>query len=262
MQLSSSGNESRCLTYRQLITSCLPTDIRLFDFYRKRGLGPDQSHYNQSRLWSRLHTTIAQITRISPKWIYTEYIVLKLFSRFRIFEQLALALKNRICPENFHCIEYTFYIQDIWATCACPEKQSCPKIFHCIEIFFIIQFFWATCACPENRIGPDIFQTGGLPPFPPRTVPLWLQDATFTTRISWGLLRSNIIVTSVSLQMALLLIFATKFSVAFSRKHYFLYTGISYSARILKIRFILKVFANLRLPRHHISTGEKLNKTD
>ena len=26
-----------------LISSCWPTDIRLFDYYRKRGLGPDQS---------------------------------------------------------------------------------------------------------------------------------------------------------------------------------------------------------------------------
>ena len=32
--------------YRILISSC--TDIRLFDFYSKRGLGPDQSQYNQS----------------------------------------------------------------------------------------------------------------------------------------------------------------------------------------------------------------------
>jgi len=31
---------------------------------------------------------------------------------FRIFEQLALALKNRVCPEIFHCIEYVFYIQE------------------------------------------------------------------------------------------------------------------------------------------------------
>ena len=61
----------------------------------------------------------AQITRIIPKWIYA---VLKTFSPFRIFEQLALALKNRVCPENFHCIEYIFVsIQDFWASCACNE---------------------------------------------------------------------------------------------------------------------------------------------
>jgi len=34
---------------------------------------------------------------------------LKFFSPFRIFEQLALALKNSVCPENFHCIEYIFF---------------------------------------------------------------------------------------------------------------------------------------------------------
>ena len=31
--------------------------------------GPDQSHYNQSRLWYRLQITLAKITQISPKWI-------------------------------------------------------------------------------------------------------------------------------------------------------------------------------------------------
>jgi len=30
-----------------------------------------------------------------------EFTVLKYFLSFRIFEQLALALKNRLCPENF-----------------------------------------------------------------------------------------------------------------------------------------------------------------
>ena len=42
-------------SYRILISSCWPADIWLFDFHRKRELGPDQSHYNQSRLWYRLH---------------------------------------------------------------------------------------------------------------------------------------------------------------------------------------------------------------
>jgi len=159
---------------------------------RGAGLGWDQSHYNQSLLWFRLHTTLAQITRIAPKWLYNEYTVLKIFSPFRIFEQLGLALKIRVCPENFHCIEYTFYIQDFWTTCNCPEKQSvpwiycieytffivhdfsaacacsekqsCPENFHCIEIFFIISDFWVACACPENRVSLKIFKPGGCRP--------------------------------------------------------------------------------------------------
>ena len=106
------------------------------------------------------------------------------FLSFRIFEQLALALKNRRCPEFtifnvffyysgvlsnlrlpwkqsfpgiFHCIEYTFYIQNFWATCASPAKQNCPGIFHYTEIYFIIQDFWATCACPAKQNCPGIF---------------------------------------------------------------------------------------------------------
>ena len=57
-------NEQR-KSYRILISSCWTTDSRFFDFYRKRELGPDKSHYKQSRLWSRLQTTLAQIIRIT-----------------------------------------------------------------------------------------------------------------------------------------------------------------------------------------------------
>jgi len=64
---------------------------------------------NQSWLWSRLQTTLAQIVRIAPKWIHT---VWKIFSPFTIVKQPALALKKQSYPEIFHCIEYTFYIQD------------------------------------------------------------------------------------------------------------------------------------------------------
>jgi len=59
--------------------------------------------------------------------------------------------EKQIFPGIFHCIEIFFIIQDYWATCACPEKQSCPEIFHCIEYTFYIQEFWATCACPEKQ---------------------------------------------------------------------------------------------------------------
>jgi len=142
--------------------------------------GLDQSHYNQSHLYSRLQTKLAQFTRTTPKWIYAEYIALKTFSPFSIFEQLALALKNRVFPEILHCIGYIlFIIQDFWATCACPDKQIwseiihcieisfiiqdfwatyvCPEIFHSIEYTFHIQNFWATCACPEKQSCPEIF---------------------------------------------------------------------------------------------------------
>ena len=130
---------------------------------------------------------------------------IEIFLSLRIFEQLALALKNSL-PEIFCCIEYPFYIREFWATCAClknlrlawktelpwtfwkfftvlnilftfggfatcacPEKQSVPWI-HCTEdVFFIIQDFWATCACPENRVCPEIFQTRVRGRPPPRT---------------------------------------------------------------------------------------------
>jgi len=41
-----------------------------------------------------------------------------------------------------------FIIQDFWATCDCPEKQSCSEIFHCIEILFIISGFLSILRLP------------------------------------------------------------------------------------------------------------------
>ena len=103
---------------------------------------------------------------------------------FRIFEQLALALKNRVAlmfslygmyfyilnfwatcagPEKqrvpwIYCTEYIFFIiQEFWVTCDCTEKQSCPGIFHCIEYTLYILNFWATCACSEKQRVPWIY---------------------------------------------------------------------------------------------------------
>jgi len=109
----------------------------LFDFHRKLGLGPDQSHYNQSRRWSWLQTTLAQNPRVAPKWIYT---VLKIFSQFTIFEQLALALKEKqSCPENFYCSEYTvLFTFRIFNNLRLPWKQSFPWKFSPCWIYFLL----------------------------------------------------------------------------------------------------------------------------
>jgi len=44
--------------------------------------------------------------------VYPEFTALNVFFILKNFEQLALVLKNRVCPENCHCIGYSFYIQD------------------------------------------------------------------------------------------------------------------------------------------------------
>jgi len=54
----------------------------------------------------------------------------------------ALALKNRVWPEFFHCIEIFFSIHNFWATCACPQ------IFHCIEIAFYHSGFLSKLRLP------------------------------------------------------------------------------------------------------------------
>ena len=133
--------------------------------------------FHSSRFWATC--ACPEKNRVALK-IFT---VVNILFTFRIFNNFRLPWKQTF-PEIFHCIEYTFYIQEFWATCvcpekqrglwihsteyifyylgfwatcACPEKQSCPGIFHCIEIFFIIQDFWATRACPEKQSCPENF---------------------------------------------------------------------------------------------------------
>jgi len=88
-----------------------------------------------------------------PNWVYTEYTVLKLFSLFRIFEQHALVFKNRVFPQNFHCIEYISYHSRFLSNSALTLKNKvCPENFYCIQYTFYIKEFWATCACPEFAV--------------------------------------------------------------------------------------------------------------
>jgi len=124
---------------------------------------PDKKLYGNCLCWLNIpywkffHPALKN----SLQWNFPLYWIYVL--PFRIFEQLALALKNRVCP----------------------EKQSCPEIFHCSEIFFIIQDFWATCACPENRVCPENFKDkGAAAPHdpPPRTPMVATVNENFTSQ--------------------------------------------------------------------------------
>ena len=77
------------------------------------------------------------------------------------FEQLALAMKNRVCPE-FTVLNIYFLSFRIFEQLCLTWKTELPWNFHCIEIFFIIQDFWATCDCPENRVSLNSLYWMGL----------------------------------------------------------------------------------------------------
>ena len=129
----------------------------------------------------------------SLHWIY--------FLLFRIFEQLALALKNRVARKFFTVLNILLTLGLLrnlclpWKTEGALEffivlnmyflsfrifeqlalalkNRAALEFFTVLKYFFIIQDFWATSACPENRDCPEIFQTGGSgspPRRPPRT---------------------------------------------------------------------------------------------
>jgi len=89
--------------------------------------------------------------QVNIRWIHC----IENFSPFRIFEHLALALKNRVCPEIFDCIEYIFYHSRILCNFALALKNRvCTEILHYIEYTFYIQDFWVTFACPQKQTVP------------------------------------------------------------------------------------------------------------
>jgi len=60
--------------------------------------------------------------------------VLNLFFTIQDFEQLALALKNRVCPEIFHCIEYTFTFRIFEQLALALKNRVALKIFTVLSI--------------------------------------------------------------------------------------------------------------------------------
>ena len=85
--------------------------------------------------------------------VWPEFTVLNVFFILQNFEQLALALKKRVCPENFHSIEYSFLLSNL----ILPWKTECAlNSLYWIHIF-IIQNIEQTCACTEKQNLPGNF---------------------------------------------------------------------------------------------------------
>ena len=82
-----------------------------------------------------------------------EFTVLNVFFVLQNFEQLALALKNRVSPENSHCIEITIFEELAVAL----KTEFFLKYFTVLNIVFTFRIFeqlMATCACPEKESVP------------------------------------------------------------------------------------------------------------
>jgi len=100
---------------------------------------------------------------------------LKYFLSFRVFEQLALALKTRVHPEMFHCIEIFFIIQIFEQLALALRNRVCPELTVLNIYFLSFSIFEQLALALKARVYPEIFQDGGRPPFPtPRLVRLRL----------------------------------------------------------------------------------------
>jgi len=76
------------------------------------------------------------------------------FFTFRIFEQLALALKKGSCPEIFTVLNI-FLHSGFLKTCACTENRVSPENFHCIKCFFTFRIFEQLALALKHRVCPE-----------------------------------------------------------------------------------------------------------
>ena len=109
--------------------------------------------------------------KFSLRWIY--------FLPFKIFEQLCAYPEKQSLPWNFslystHC---TFYIQDLWATCACPE-------FVVLNIFF-------TVTCGEVR------GWGGTVSFKAKFASVWIEWSSINSPLNWLLAEWLLLMISI-----------------------------------------------------------------
>jgi len=75
---------------------------------------------------------------------------------FRIFKQLALALKP-VFPEIFHCIEYIFYHSRFLNNFALALKNRvAKKSFTLLNTLFTFRIFKQLALALKNRVCPEI----------------------------------------------------------------------------------------------------------
>jgi len=102
-------------------------------------LKPLQIHHLKRKKWGTWHIISPPPEKVK---IFT---VLNILFTFRMFNNLRLPWKQSFLWNFSLYLIYFLPFRIFEQLCACPEKQSCPGIFQCIEYTFYIQEFWATC---------------------------------------------------------------------------------------------------------------------
>ena len=142
--------------------------------------------WQDSLRWLPLLTECTTLKIFSPfpdkqslPWNFSLYWIF--FFPFRIFEQLATALKNSVCVEIVHCFEYLFHYSGFLSNLRLTWKQSCPE-FTVLNIYFLsFRIFEQLALALKTEVALKFFKTGGGRPSPlpptPRLVRLCLRTS-------------------------------------------------------------------------------------
>ena len=131
---------------------------------------------------------------------------MKIFSLFRIFEQLALAFKNSV-PAKFSLYWIYFLPFKIFEQlCAYPEKQSLPWNFSLYSTYFLhsgflsnlrlpwiccIEYIYFTVTCGEVR------DWGGTVSFKAKFASVWIEWSSINSPLNWLLAEWLLLMLSI-----------------------------------------------------------------
>ena len=82
---------------------------------------------------------------------------------------IVYALKNRVCPEIFHCIEYTFTFRIFEQLTLALKNRVCPE-FTVLNVYFLsFRIFEQRAIALKTQFTLKLFKTGGAADPPLRT---------------------------------------------------------------------------------------------
>jgi len=155
---------------------------------KKRGLGPDQIQYNQSRLQSRLHTTLVQITRITPSEYTLNILYWEYFHCSGFLSNLRLPSKTEFSRKMFTILNIVLAIQDFWATLRLPWNFSLYSKYFLHSGFLsnlrlpwirCIEYIFFTLTCGEVR------DWGGTVSFTAKFASVWIEWSSINSPLNW-----------------------------------------------------------------------------
>ena len=158
------------------------------------------------RAWSRLHTTLVQITRITPSEYTLNVLYWKYFNCSGFLSNLRMPSKTEFSRKIYNVLNIFLTIQDFWATLRLPWKtEFALKFFTIFNILFIFRIFKQLALALNSLYGIYIFYSGvrwgawlgGIVSFKAKFASVWIKWSSINSPLNWLLAEWLLLMLSI-----------------------------------------------------------------